>query len=384
MVGRYQPTLFSLPSQSKYFKSTDHVLPFDIGFTNFHYNMQANHWMLNTRPRSLSEPPYTGCLEIPDLKINKENCRVPSQQSSSSMVKLPCPSPSSGDSAINSPDAKLLTVTTRAAEPISIPEPGSLNSDGNHKDHGLAGTSQTELCEVEVASSISNTNLSWWQPTEENSICHTGLLSPNPQTMQSPGVTSTAEIVRSKVDNSRPIIIDLPPLPTVESTGHLRSIHRPDPTQIFLKSDLRWSSNFVARIFALFVVILVTSTYGYSWNASNPNRRLQFLMWNNPSHTLLTINVMGQVTSAFLGIVLTIACESLRWKMCGGATGVKLLDFMALSGSISGTGLSRILFSSIPSKRKREWISSLKRSLTSRFWSATRSFVHINILELMK
>lgn len=214
----------------------------------------------------------------------------------------------------------------------------------------------------------------------------TGSLASNPPTIQSQDQTSLVENIPSKAGliNSLPIISDLPPLSTVESTGHIQRIRRPDPTQIFLKSDIRWPSNFVAPILVFFVMILVTSIYGYSWNASNPTQRLRSLMWNNPTNTLLTINIMDQVISAFLGAVFTIAYESLRWKLCRSVMGVKFLDFMALSGSITTIGLTRIPFSSIPSQSKILWIRSLKRTYTSRLWSATRSFLCFNLPSLMK
>jgi heme/copper-type cytochrome/quinol oxidase subunit 3 len=105
-----------------------------------------------------------------------------------------------------------------------------------------------------------------------------------------------------------------------------------------LKSNLHqfkftWGLTLITAIF-----IAVTSFYAY--NATLKTPRWRAILPNNPSRTILIINILSHVTVILLKVSTTAQFEAIRWVF-GMRTGVPALTLVTLS---PGTGALGVLY----------------------------------------
>jgi hypothetical protein len=108
------------------------------------------------------------------------------------------------------------------------------------------------------------------------------------------------------------------------------------------------------------------------WTTAVESDALRVVLWNSPSLTLFTISALGLLTVSFLDTVVVAACERLRWSMCSRPSGLRILDFIALSGSTSTLGQFWLLTS--PRVKGEPGLRSVDklRNVSFRLWSTQR------------
>lgn len=127
----------------------------------------------------------------------------------------------------------------------------------------------------------------------------------------------------------------------------------------------------------LAVIAVMTAIFAslYSWEAAMPSHTLRAMLWDNPQNTIFTINLVSHFTMQFLEILITTACDNLRWEQS--RRGISLLDFTVLAGTTTWLGLLQVLFARCPRKDDEGnfWVNL--RQSSYRFWSIQR-YIAIN------
>jgi hypothetical protein len=109
---------------------------------------------------------------------------------------------------------------------------------------------------------------------------------------------------------------------------------------------------------------------------SNSSKESFRLLWTSSFNTLWTINVLSHVTFAALAVLVSVAFDSLRWKLCSQTRSLRMMDFLALSGNTGPFGLLKLLFAAIFRSRKGNSQKRYYRIKSFRLWAAFR-FDHL-------
>jgi hypothetical protein len=132
----------------------------------------------------------------------------------------------------------------------------------------------------------------------------------------------------------------------------------------FVPDYKSWGLIAAATASAVFAIIY--------WTTAVESDALRVVLWNSPSLTLFTIGALSLLTVSFLDTAVISACERLRWSMCSRPSGLRILDFIALSGSTSALGQVRLLTSPrVKGEPGVRFVDKL-RNLSFRLWSTQR------------
>ena len=169
------------------------------------------------------------------------------------------------------------------------------------------------------------------------------------------------------------------------SQFHFGRRPRPLPKEIVFKPDLPFTRNYSLWFFGALSLLVSTSAFGYAWSATSAHDWVGRIIWSNPQNTIFTINLLSHLTGLFLDGLITRASDNLRWRLCCRRQGIKLLDFMTLSGSTSFWGLARVLVS-LPSEKAtaRKGVVAMLRRNSYRLWSTVRYLSRYGLICTLK
>ena len=88
----------------------------------------------------------------------------------------------------------------------------------------------------------------------------------------------------------------------------------------------------------------VSFTVFFAYNSSLEIPVTERLIWTKPQNTILTINILSQVTLVLLSDLIMNSFECIRWAMICSKSGIPILTFLSLSSSTSLVGVLKIIF----------------------------------------
>ena len=139
-----------------------------------------------------------------------------------------------------------------------------------------------------------------------------------------------------------PLCID-PSLPAVPNEPLFSAAAEGLSSQIRIHDSRSWTK-WATRIFAIVAIPVTAFTLLYAWNASIPSSRLQYLLWEDPQRTVLTINILSQTSMVLLSGLSVVAWENLRRVHLrqGSSSSLRLRENMEACNTVLSPCASRL------------------------------------------
>lgn len=136
--------------------------------------------------------------------------------------------------------------------------------------------------------------------------------------------------------------------------------YSPPVPEITLHSTLTLVPDFMIWVLAVIATSVTSFAVYFGWNGSISSTPATVFLWDTPDNPIFAISVLSFLATVFVGHLITMTCDAVRWTKACREQGMYFLSFLAMSSSTSIVGLLHLLFSptvefDLRSVRHRWW-----------------------------